>query len=220
MPVAYAGSTTTYPATVDIPTGSDLKTAASVAVPLQGVADRTAYMADRLIGPQVVVPLIPCNLYGLSNEGGAVADRFIFQSVANLGLGWLQTDVTDAGALTFALSPYLPRKCRIISVEMRIACLNQAGLPGTMPQISLVREDSTAMATPVVLATKADPSNEGLYESSHIVYIDCAADIGAAIDFDSAFDLLYYVSVNGQTGGGAAVNKLMLKQLYAIIQVP
>lgn len=220
MSVTYAGDPDSFPATATVIDDGDLPAAATIAPADEAVLDRTAYLKARLIGPQVVVPMVPLNVYGLSNEGGAVADRFIFSTVANLGAGWLQTDVTDAGALAFALSPHLPHKCRIVSVEARFACLNQAGLPGTMPQMSLIKEDSTGLITPVVLATKVDPSNEATFESSHIVYIDCAADIGAVIDFDSSNDILYYVSILGQTGVNAAANKFMVKQLYAIIEVP
>lgn len=219
MPVPYAGDPDVYPATVDLATGSDLKTAASVAVGDQGALDRTAYLKKRLIGQQVVVPLAPINIYGLSNEGAAVADRFQFSAVANLGLGWLQTDITDGGLLTFALAP-LPVVARITHVEMRIACLAQAGLPGTMPQISLLKEDTSTMVSVVTLATKADTSLQPAFESSHIVSIDCAADIGGIIDFDAVNDVLYYVTINGQAGVNALANKFMVKQVYAIIEVP
>lgn len=186
---------------------------------VEAALDNVAYLKKRLIGPQAVFPMVPMNVYGLSNEGGAVADRFQYSSVANLGAGWLQIDVTDAGAITFACLP-LPRKCTIISFEVRFACLNQAGLPGTMPQITLVKEDSTGMITPVVLHTKVDPSNEATFESSHIVYIDTLADLGALLDYDASNDILYYLTIEGQTGANADASKFMIKQVYAIIEVP
>ena len=224
MSSPYAGDDTLYPATIPVLDDADLTApaAAAWAPALEGLADRTAYLAARLTGTQVVVPMNPCNLYGLSNEGGGAADRFLFASTASLGMGWLQADVTDAGALVFHLNPALPFKCKITSVEVRFACLNQAGLPGTMPQITLTRSDSAAMATPVAMGTKVDPSNEAVFESSHIVYLDCDVDLTPTedIDYDSAADVQYFLAVNGQTGANAAANKFMLKQVYAIIEVP
>lgn len=209
----YNGDPDNYPATLTIPADDDDCEAATYQPGYEGLADRTAYLASRILGTQVVVPLI-----GLLNADA----RFTFASVSGLGIGWLQTDVTDEGQLVFHLNPALPFRARVTHVEVRLACLAQAGLPSTPPQISLLRSDSADMATVEVLGTKVDSSNQGTYESSHIVSLDCATDLTppGEIDYDSAFDVQYFLAVRGQAGTNAAANKLMLKQVYCIIEVP
>lgn len=215
--------TATYHDSATLPDDGDpdFPSAGAIMAPVEAALDNAKYLKDRLLGPQVVVPMNPCNIYGLDSAGPA--DRFIFSSVANLGIGWLQTDVTDQGSLTFHINPALPFKCKITSIEVRFGCLAQAGMPGTKPDIALVQSDSAAQETAVVLGTKVDPSaNQGAFEQSHIVYLDCDVDLAPAadIDYDSAFDVQYFLVVRGQMGGSAAANKLMLKQVYCIIEVP
>lgn len=230
MSTAYT-PTATYHATTTLPDDGDpdFPSASAIMAPVEAALDNAQYLKNRLVGPQIAVPLTPANIYGLSNEAGVVADRFQFATLANVGGGWLQTDVTDAGALVFPLSHVLGSKLTIAYISATVACAAHAGDPvaggATLPKLSLLSEDTSQKTSMIVNATQADLSpSKAAYEARHLIVLDCVALFGGAgLVWDVNADLLYYLKFEGETNGGGAgaqASKLLLKALYVTPVVP
>lgn len=230
MSTTYVGDDTNFPDQITLPSDGDPKPVASVNAGLEGLADAVAFLEARTKGvakpgtaTQVIVPMAPLNVYGLSNEGGAVADRFTFASLAGVGAGWLQTNVTDAGAITLDVGACLPKQCRITSIGVHLACAAHAVDPvaggATLPQLVVIEEDFGAKASATVLDTvSATPANQALYEA-HYYFASYMG--GTPYAWDVQYDKRLYVTVKGETNGGGAgaeANKLLIKAVVVTIE--
>lgn len=229
MSTTYAGNPSLFANLITKPSNGDTKPAASVNTAIEALADRTAFLEARAAGvakpgtaTQIVVPFTALNVYGLSNEGGAVADRFMFASLGGVGVGWLQVNVTDAGSLTFDLGACLPKKCRITGVGVHLACAAHAGDPvaggATLPKIFLLEELFTVKIGAQLSAIVEDaPFDLAAYEDAHFLFNDLSA---TPYDWDVQNDKRLYVVLNGETndgGAGAEANKLLFKAIVATI---
>lgn len=208
-----------FPSTVTLPQDGEAKPFGTTRVGIAAALDRSEYLKNRLLSQQIPIPLNPVNIYGVASGG----DRFMFASLANVGGGWLQTDVTDAGSLVFPMSPSLGNKCTIAYIQAVLACAAHAVDPvaggATLPKLSLLSEDTSQKTTMIVNAYESDLSGtQAAYEARHVITLDCAALFGGdGLEWDANEDFLYYLKFEGETNGGGAgaeANKLLLKGLY------
>lgn len=208
--------TALFPASVTLPEDGEPKPFGTTRVGIAAALDRSEYLKDRLLSPQIPIPLKVINIYDAN-------DRFIFSSLANVGGGWLQTDVTDAGVLLFEMSPSLGAKCTIAYIQAVVACAAHAADPiaggATLPKLSLLSEDTSQKTTMIVNAYESDQSEtQAEYEERHVITLDCATLFGGdGLEWDVNGDFLYYLKFEGETNGGGAnaeANKLLLKALY------
>lgn len=208
MSYNYAGSAASYPSTIQIADDGDQPKNSELAPAPEGLANRTAWLAQHLFGGEAgdyfPVPLTP-----LMNENA----RFAW-AATGVGLGLLQTDVTDEGFLLFEL-PLVVKLGGIVALTAHlIGQTGRSGLPGTMPALSLLRENDIDAATAyTIVDTQADTSGSlGAYEGAH--YINLAISPTEAVDFAAGgYAKRYYVLFKGETGANSMANKLILKGL-------
>ncbi len=229
MSAPYAGDDTLFADTIPVLDDSDLVSpaAAAWAAALEALADRTAFLEARIAGvakpgsaTQIIIPFTPLNVYGLSNEGGGVGDRFQFASLSGVGIGWLQTDVTDSGTLSFDVGAALPKKCRITAIGVHLACATHAADPvaggATLPQLVILEEDFGAKASAATLDTQNDtPASQAAYEAHHYVESDMG---GTPYVWDVQNDKRLYAVLHGESGTNTQANKLLFKAVVVTIE--
>lgn len=200
MSAEYAGDPNNYPVKITIPEDGDYKDAASVSVALEGLADRTANLADHLLGvvadDVITLPLVPL-----------ATASFTWDTP---DMQWRQSSVASAGVLVFEL--ILPKRGTLTAVQaVVIGDTGHAALPATMPKITLYRKDTGSPAAATVLDTETDASaNVGAYEVAHPITI-VTSEV-----FDHESGNRYYVTFEGEAGANSAIN-LRLLQLIATV---
>lgn len=228
MSAPYAGNGDNFADTIDVLDDGDEADAISIAPALEALADMAAFLEQRVRGvakpgttTTIPVRMAPVNIFGLSNEGGSIADNFVFGSLTGVGAGWIQSDVADAGALVIELSADLPKKCRITSVSLALACDTHAADPvaggATMPSIAIIEENIAAKTSAVAVgSTVVDaPASKATYEALH--YLSHSFG-GTPYQWDVANNKRLYLTLTGETGTNTAANKLLFKGLTATIQ--
>lgn len=135
----------------------------------------------------------------------SVGSRWNLQ-VGTTNLYYLQTSVTDAGALWFSLDT-LPVGAKLLTVSVRLAGgapftapYTHAGLPGTMPTITVYRQ-TDGTATSVSSATDSS-ANVAAYDAFHA--------ISASPNHTIVAGAQYHVKVTGEAGANSNASVLSL----------
>jgi len=196
-----------FTAPVQAPANGDLVEGPTPELGMQDLANRTRWLKNRIVGANsgdaLLIPFA-----ALSN----VSSRFSFSGVAG-PLGWTQTDVTDAGAIYFDISPVLPLQGTLTTVVAQVA--GGPGHTGTLPSIVpilSVFKQTGSLAGATTLGSQADTSADGTaYELYHSIPVT-----GLAEAFDHADGNRYYARLEGEAGTNKFVN-LVLVVLYALV---
>jgi len=202
MSSVYTPSTASFTATATLPSDGDAPTAASVNTPIETALDNAAYLEDKAffgIEGYYPVPL------------GGPFENTNTRLTANATLcAWVQTDITDAGAIWWAVQT--PIKGRITELWAEIegaggpGGVGHAGKPGTLPTVSLYRVAySEAGLTLVTTATDA-PADAAAYDAVHSF-----GSTGLTEDIGSARS--YLVKFTGEDGANKAVDELALYKI-------
>lgn len=127
-------------------------------------------------------------------------------------LYYLQTNVTDAGALWFPLA--LPVGAKLISVTTRLAGgapftspYTHSGLPATKPTVTVIRQTD---GTGTTVATATDgAANVGAYDAFHGITVTANHTVVSAAH--------YFVKVTGEASTNSNASVLSLAGLSAVI---
>lgn len=172
---------------------------ASQLLPAQDLSDRSRWLHNRTIesvGGDLLVPMIPVS-FGL-------AARWAF-GTAGASLRYLvNTSVAGADEAVIPL-PTL-HNCTFDEVEVSLhgdflVSGPHAGLPGTMPRITLYHIDLTTGAETAVGNAVDGSAGVAAYESAHVITLAHAAQ---TMDENSAF----YISLRGESGANAMASYL------------
>lgn len=148
MPTNIAGESTTYPQYVRAPAGSDARNATTIAMPLQDLADRTAYLAGRLGGATAADGVwypIPITAAHLHKNGGDISWETISVAGDEITPGLITlAAVNPAISHSFVLpiSPFLPPAgvLRAFAID-QYSTSTYTDLPQYMPSAKLYNLD-------------------------------------------------------------------------------
>lgn len=199
----------TFPETVPVLDDGDEPEAASWAPSIEAVANMAKWLKNRIPGGNlayVPVPLAPA-------DRGLSTDRFKFQQITNVGLGQVQVDVTDQGALFWGLD--LPAIAEIDQVRATLCCDSQGSLPagGGMPILGFMRENISTKVSPTVYTQVDTSADIATFNAVHVITLDLPTVQIYAQDDPALNVFRFYVFFNGQSGGGATNGKLILKDI-------
>lgn len=161
MPTQYGG-TNTFPATVDIPSGSDKFLRQALNVVFEALLDRTMWLKNRTLGEQNV-PM-----------SSVKANDFTWEFLAGpsaLAQGWKQgTPGGGTGANTVFVPLRIPEPAgsvKITQLRARFrAATGHGALPAFLPRLSLVAQGAAGNAG-VSFGTVIDaPADVAAYESA------------------------------------------------------
>ena len=193
--------TSQWTASVTTPTDGDQVDAASLDAGFQPLTDRSKYMREGIPGRassyQYRVPL-PYPSYNANS-------RFSWGFPTDGSYGWLMTDVTNIGQLTFQIP--VPAVGTITAATFYLWCgTGRAGLPTTMPKARIYDILHTAPST---LTNRYDEQVDtsgslGAYEQAHTIVIT-TSNVGAI-----SADSIYAVEFFGEGGTNKLVDKLSL----------
>jgi hypothetical protein len=194
---------------VTVPDDGDPKSAASVELPFQALADRVEFLRNRsweAVAGRRIVTLAPfVASAGWSFNDSSVGPRY----------GLLQTDVASARRLFFSL-PNI--NARLVALRAYVhgngSTIGAHGaLPATLPVLRLRTFDvDTDTLTSVASATDA-PANVAAYETSH------SFGITGQNLLLSTPRLNTYLQFEGETGANSVANALMLLALEVELDV-
>ena len=182
---------------------------------MQKVANRTRWLADNVPGlgadARVVIPVIPG--YPVPTVRHAVG-------YINSALCMLQTDVTDAGAVIYTLQFPCAQPSSAVSAITGVRFdfyvgSGRGSLPATLPKLTLYRQIATAAAAPEALESRQmTAANLAAYEVGAVsLTFIMSGDRTISSDYN------YFLNWEGETGGGAAVNKLGLMRLIVTLGI-
>lgn len=186
-----------FDATITVPSDGDTANAASISaagVGFQPLANRTGFINTRI---NVLQSTVVCPVEYSYNGDAVSVNRFEKQAARDT---ITQTDITSAGIVVIPLPPL--RAGTITGWSVTISPTpGHGGLPGTMPQVSLLKRERTATtSTSAVGATTVDPSaSVGAYDSVHAITL---GSLSEAVDPGFAYFLTFEgeAGVNSQTG--------------------
>lgn len=189
----------------DFPTAAAFLATAS----LQELADRSQALAKFLgvASNQIVraIPLLPMPALGDASFTPSTSG-----SVPTKAVVYVQSDTSGAGYLGFSLDP-LPVGAKIVSLTAFVqgsVGAAHAGLPGTLPSLSLIRQQAAGVVQ--VGSTQGDTSaSQAAYDASHQIVLTLGQTVVSAYSYSVIF--------TGETGANAANNKLGLRGLYATL---
>lgn len=202
----YAGNDF-FPDEITEPSDGNTKPAASVDVAIEGLADRTMWLRNRMFGGKSDRFNITMNAYQ-----DPANPRFQMGALGGVGAGWVQADNTDAGLLVIPMQ--MPGKGEISLVRAWLACDALHGaMPATKPVLSMYRSRAQVKESRVLIKTATDPQTlVGGYEALH--YIELVLTGGDLVVFDiddpsTNFDL--WLEFTGEAGANSQPLSLVLK---------
>lgn len=208
MPTAYAG-TSSWPSTVNLPDDGDPPSAAIFDPPLEGLADRTQYLAGILPGLNNMTLQVPVS-GGWDGGGG----HFSFALLGGR-LGALQYAIGSAGewVMPLVVPVDYASTVKLYIEQVRANFFVDTGrgsLPTTFPALKLYRQivsGASGYTTPIS-STIATPGSVGAYE---IGATETSVGVaGTSTTTQLTTDYQYWLGFTGETGGGAMANKLIL----------
>jgi hypothetical protein len=208
MSSPYAGADS-FPGTVAVLDDGDPPDAATWAPALEGLADRTIFLRNRLLGTEAGDE-VPISM--IAGPGSTV--NFTWDSP---DMQWRQDSVASAGVLWFDMSTVLPKSGVLTQLELFFAgapghAAFPGGAPATMPKLSLWRKHAQTAGAATSLGTATDASaTEAIYEGVHGLSI---TGLTEAISHSS--DNRYYLTFEGETGANSIVG-LILLGMYCLV---
>lgn len=189
---------------VTVPDPGDARTAASVGTPFQQVLNRTRYLQVQSWGGidrNVMYPI----------EGGANDDFVNATGWVYASKGWLQTDISVAPILAIPLQ--VPPNVTITRVEIRLFNPGAAhsDVPATKPVLTFYEIDPFSNTSPPHVQFSANATDSSAsaaaYDANHGIVISPAHLVDTSL-------YRYLVTLSGEAGANAAINKLQVAGLY------
>jgi len=185
------------------PDGSDVRSVASVLVPLEAAEANIAFIAaNTLKGTAGWYPVALSPVMNTNNRWGFVPSA----------VGWVQADITDGGELWFYLPT--PPLGQIVTIEAVVdgnagpGGGNHAGKPATMPVLEAHLIDWEGAGGTSLLGTSTDSSiDASAYDSTHTISIA----LGTALALNKTKSLA--VKFAGEAGANSLVDQLLLTSI-------
>jgi hypothetical protein len=168
----------------------------------QDLADRTVHIRKGVPG---VAPFywmkVPLNMIWNANT------RFDF-APATAALN--QVDVTDQGSIYLPVPGGILGKITAVNAWVTSAAGNHAGMPGTKPDVALIRFDPLTFDDTVV-ATASDPSaNLAAYETPHLLQL-------TGLNSARGGNVEHYVRIRGEAGANALAYQFYVGSVEVLI---
>jgi hypothetical protein len=191
-----------YAPSVVVPDPGDARNAASVEVPFQQLANRSAYFKRQVPGAtngSIMVPLA-------AGQPDAFTGGVWSWEAGGVSLStWVQTDISGATPIGFEL--FLPDQITVTAVRAfvvgSITGVAHASLPATKPTLKLLEIDPGA-GTVTFNASQTDTSGTiGAYDAQHVILLTTSRFIASQFR-------RYEIRFTGEGGAGAQAAKLAL----------
>jgi hypothetical protein len=198
----------TFSAVVHVPKSGEDVSAATVEVPFQSLANRTAYLHGE-------TTRLAAEGNAFRGSGGVRAFPFVASDASSSGQWdrdftpgcWTQIDVSGINRSIIA-HIHLPKGTTITRIDVWISPSGHSAAPAVLPSWYFYK---TTNAGPTLLTSKADTSTWPLYDSAHAI-----SKNPVSILFNDE-DGAYTLELNGEAGANALDNALVVYYIQMYI---